>query len=143
VRIYRTKIATRLGAAALGVALLAGGLTGCSWPSEEETYEAIECDVDDQKERDDDCGYADAGGVWIWYAWVVLGQRSFSPYGWTPPEGVQITGQRTKRTVPEQHRQSNPGNQNKQNNPPKANNPGPAKPASGGGRVGGGTGGRR
>lgn len=50
-----------------------------------------DCDAGDQRERDRDCGYYDAGGAWIWYSWVILGSSSHPPVGVrpAPPAGAR------------------------------------------------------
>ncbi|MFG3710967.1 hypothetical protein [Micromonospora sp. NPDC047730] len=87
-----------------GVVMLAGALAiptaavaACA-PTEKTSNGAADCDVDDQRERDEDCGYYDEAGIWVWYPWVVQGQDSKPPKGWKAPKikiGTQPTGKAT------------------------------------------------
>lgn len=43
---------------------------------------AGDCDTDDQHEHDEDCGYYNEGGVFVFYPWVVKGNNSKPPKGW-------------------------------------------------------------
>ena len=53
----------------------------------------VECDRGDVYELDDDCGYYNALGVWIFYRWVTPGVGGTSPWGTDarPPRGVRTT----------------------------------------------------
>lgn len=104
----------------LGVALSGGALVACGG-SDTQRVEAYEdCDVEDQRNHEPDCGYRDRStGIWFWYTWVVLNQRSYPPAGWRPPVGVPAPPKRTI-TIPK----------NKSRNCAMAGlKPGPAAPA--------------
>lgn len=75
--------------ATAGALFLPLGAVGCaSGPETEDVTVYEDCDTDDQFGREADCGYTDSAGNWVWFTWVILGQRSFAPHGWVPPLGV-------------------------------------------------------
>jgi hypothetical protein len=84
---------------------LGATLVACGNNPEDEyatTTVAEDCDVEDQANREDDCGYWTKNGenrvgarpnvtwLWVWYAWVVTGRTSAPPAGWTAPRGVKF-----------------------------------------------------
>jgi hypothetical protein len=77
----------RPAVAALGLAVaLSMGACGSSSNDNNNSGKVVECDAGDQVERDDDCGYYDDNGNWVWYPWVVMGQTSYSQPGFQKVE---------------------------------------------------------
>ncbi|MFI7608723.1 hypothetical protein ACIBTV_26745 [Micromonospora sp. NPDC049366] len=59
-------------------------------PAADEDDDATDpCTVEEQHERDDDCGYYDNGGAWLLYPWVISGRHSTPPPGWKRPAGLR------------------------------------------------------
>lgn len=101
VRIRRALVA---GTAALLVPL-GGALVACGDPGDDLVTATVaeDCDLEDQRDREDDCGYwrnptdtawrtgdqPDATWIWVWYGWVVLGKLSFPTAGWKAPHNLR------------------------------------------------------
>lgn len=141
-------------AATLGMALVLGGTVACG-SDEPETVaveEVEDCDVEDQKNKEDDCGYWQKGSqvhvgaqpdntwIWVWFAWVIINQNSRPPAGWTPPHGIKPqtrTVYKPKTQVcalaPAPPRPPAPAPRVNNPAPPRVNTP-PKAPAGGGNR---------
>lgn len=107
----RTRI---LAAGIIATTMALWGAVACGDDTEQVAVTEYEdCDTGDQDRKEDDCGYWQKGTeyrtggqpdltwVWIWFAWVHLGQPSRPPAGWHPPKGVPAPPTRTVyRTQP-------------------------------------------
>lgn len=69
----------------VAVLCLIGVMVGCG-SSKPRASHTLECDVDDQREYDKDCGYRLEDGQWVWHSWVVQGETRTSPEGWVNPD---------------------------------------------------------
>lgn len=91
---------TALGVFGVGLAL--GGVAGCAQGSDDYVVAEYEdCDVEDQQNREDDCGYwaynglfyvgrmPGQGAIWHYWNWVTPGRTSWAPVGWTAPHGLK------------------------------------------------------
>lgn len=92
----------RIGVA-LGVSALLFGAIACVSVEDEyaTTTVAEDCDAEDQSKREDDCGYWQRGNeyrigaqpgidwAWVWFTWVIVGQRSVAPAGWVAPHNLK------------------------------------------------------
>ena len=99
------KIPRTLTVLVTAASLTLGGVVACGDNDDMiEVAEYEDCDVEDQATRELDCGYWQHPGgidvatadyqvandwVWIWFAWVVIGQTSKAPAAWVPPRGVK------------------------------------------------------
>ena len=146
---------------------LIAGVVACGTGDEDEyaTASVVEdCDVEDQRNREDDCGYwqsadgasqrfgdqPDATWFWVWWAWVQVGRMSYAPAGWkTPPHLTVKAPTRTVR-VPRKScalgaadipvslidaRIAPPPPARAPNPPPRFNPPPRVNPPAGGGNV--------
>lgn len=86
---------TLLGAPA---ALAACGSGGDDYAT---TSVAEDCDLEDQRKHEDDCGYWQSGAqyrvgaqpdgtwFWVWWTWVQVGRVSHAPSGWRAPYNLK------------------------------------------------------
>lgn len=115
------KITAGLALAALP---LLGLTTACgedtAEPAEVEEIEYPDCDLEDQRNREPDCGRY-VNGRWVWWKWVKPGTVSKPAKGWTPvQDGAPIN------SVPRVTRKPQTGGSNvKPANPPRVK---PANP---------------
>lgn len=98
----RRALAVAVGLAALPV------LTACGGGEEDE-----DCDAEDLRNKEDECGYYDEHGTFVLFPWIVAGKGGKPPKGQKakPPAGV-------KQNPP---KPANPPRQ------PARNNPAPAR----------------
>lgn len=97
-----------------------------------------DCDLGDQREHDEDCGYYNDAGVFVYYPWVVQGSSSKPPSGWDKNKYHQdnkVTDNRTKyhttppvtrtnptNATPNRPAATTPRNNNNNATPPRNNN---------------------
>ena len=115
-----TTLRNSLAGAALA-ALLA--LSACANGPTDTGYSGEDCDADDIAEMDEDCGYWDASGAFVYWYWVGS-YGGYRPPGWTPdyPPG-------SHRTRPANARPSvKPTTQSRPRNAPPASVPRKAPP---------------
>lgn len=103
VNIRRVTVGGALTLTLLGVpaALAACGIGGDDYAT---TSVAEDCDLEDQRKHEDDCGYwsnnrgeylvgsdlhMDATWFWVWWTWVQVGRVSHAPSGWRAPYNLK------------------------------------------------------
>lgn len=116
----------RKALAAIGTAgALAVSLAACGDPSDDQDQSTVEmddedCDEEDARNHEPECGYADSSGVWFWYVWVTPNRGGHPPTGQhpRPPAGARTVPLK-RVTVP-----ANRGGTNPVNRPPAPKNDG-------------------
>jgi len=104
VRLQRTLVTGTLVLALGGVSTV---LAACGDDGESDyvtTSVTEDCDVEDQRNYEDDCGYWESADgteqrfgaqpgvtwIWIWWTWVQVGRSSTAPAGWRSPSHLKV-----------------------------------------------------